>query len=376
MIFGTLLYNLAYRSKDDLLSILQIPHIRAINLILDYSHLADDDIWEPLKKSGHLLKTVDLDFSVTLKDQQSLNEFFAWNKVRKEVPSLGDLKFEKLESLKLLGSFCEYSEHVYIELLKRSGPRLRTLVIDELFGFNLNFPKLETLISKERISSKKSKKDIIEILSIPGSDLKTLQFDGNYTEDVQVGINLKFPKLETLKITRSHDLTGEGFIELLRMAGNDLKTLHLDFSGITGEGLEALNLQYPKVTSLVLAHCKKLTDRGLCNLLDIFGQQLEHLSLKGSNILGGPLADRIENNPLEKLKMLNLEDCRKLIRSNIQRLSNKMTECEIIVDDEGDDDDDDDDEFGFGSDYDDDVETDTSDSEDDDEIGFDNDDWD
>jgi uncharacterized protein YjbI with pentapeptide repeats len=333
------------------------------------------DIWKLLDRAGHLLKSLDL---------HSLrgDDFMGFHATCPEPPSFVGMKFPKLETL-ALPCICRG----FIALLRMAGPELKTLIIDgavteeELEGLDLKFSKLETLILTDvKDHARLADRGIIALLRMAGPDLKALHLDGaDFTEEELERLDLKFSKLETLILTDAKDHTDRGIITLLRMAGPDLKTLHLDVADFTEEELEGLDLKFskletliltdakdhtdrcpmvllqmagpdlktlrmeiattgeelaghdlkfPKLQTLILRSCWELRDNGLCNLLDICGPELEQLDV--SHISGSALCDWIERNPLPKLSQLELAGC-EVTRTDFQGLSNMLPDCKITV---------------------------------------------
>ena len=286
--------------------------------------LTDAEICKLVEESGLLLKTIDLNC----------------NKFRGEGLPSGDVTFPQLESLRLRS--CRYiTDQRLNELLKRSGPQLKTLDVgnpDEfvnisgggLVDLGLKFKFLENLTLNG--CWELADEGLIELLQMSGPALKTLHLNGaSITGEGLVGFWFKFPNLENLNLDGCVQITNEGLSEMLRMSGPHLKTLRCN-GDFTGELPPGHDLEFPKVISLALTFCPNLTDRGLCSLLDICGQQIESLDLSYTMLSGGALADWIENHPLERLKKLNLERCDKVTRDDVERLSTMLVECEIKVD--------------------------------------------
>ena len=244
------------------------------------------------------------------------------------------------------------NEELYTPLMTGEG----------LVGLGLELNKLETL-NLER-NSYLTNKGLTELIRIAGSNLKSLNLNCTIiTGEGFTGSSLQLYNLETLSMKWCSKLTDRGLSELFRITGPQLKTLDLTSSRMTGEGLRGLSLGLNKLETLILTDsyftdrglsellrltglmeltkletldldfCISITDRGLCNLLTICGLQLQSLNLNGTLISGAVLADWIEDHPLERLKKLEINFCNYVNNSDVQRMSDLLSEMCQISDD-------------------------------------------
>ena len=93
------------------------------------------------------------------------------------------------------------------------------------------------------------------------------------------GLELQFPQLEILDISGCNEVIDTGLVNLLQMSGNKLKHLNLAGSAIRGDSWGGLELQFPHLEILDISNCRKLTDMGLVNLLQMPRNKLVDLDL-------------------------------------------------------------------------------------------------
>ena len=277
---------------------MRIFNVRAVNFELREFYLPDKDICELVKESGPLLKTLDLT---------------CWDEFSGEG---------------LIGHNLEFPKHVYIslsqclllknkgliELLRNAGPHLTTLnlqgtgVSGESLGYQLKFPKLEIMdLSWGSLTDR----GLTELLRMAGNQLLLLDLAvSGISGEGLISQDFKFPNLSYLSLFGCRDITDRGLWELLMMSGPHLRTIVLEQTNITGEGLNGL--KFPELESVYLGECDRLTNSGLSELLTMSGFYLTNLDLSETSISGAVLADWVENKQQEHhfaVGKLNLKDC-------------------------------------------------------------------
>ena len=263
------LSTMTARTKERLQKILELPHVKAINLDLSRNYklkLKEKDICSLIEISGHLLKLLNLS-----------DTKFSGNGL-----SGSTLQLEKLETLDL--SCCtKLTDSGFRALLEKCGQRLNSL--------NL------------------------------GST--------NVTGESLVDSNLQLNNLKTLKLHGCSQLTGSGFRALLEKCGQRLNSLNLGNTNVTGESLVESNLQLNNLETLNLIQCKQLTDSGFRALLEICGQSLNSLDLGSTNVTGTLLVDWMEQRPRLQLRKITLYGCDNVTATDVARLSAVLPNCEI-----------------------------------------------
>ena len=90
----------------------------------------------------------------------------------------------------------------------------------------------------------------------------------NITGEDLNSLDIDFPKLEKLNLSSCKKLTDKCLKSILSKCHN-LKELDLSRTNITGEDFDSLDIDFPKLEKLDLFSCKKLTDKGLNSILSI-----------------------------------------------------------------------------------------------------------
>ena len=125
------------------------------------------------------------------------------------------------------------------------------------------------------------------------------------------------------------NLTNTSLLQLLCKCSATLEDLNLDYTCISGEGLESVPVL--KLKKLGLKDCESLTNTGLLQLLAKCSATLEDLNLSWSklNISGEILADWIERHAPGKLTRLDLRDCTNVSAADLQRIGTALPQCKI-----------------------------------------------
>ena len=123
-----------------------------------------------------------------------------------------------------------------------------------------------------------------------------------------IGCTKDLSNLETLSVYGCPNLTDKGLGVLLHTARN-LKALKLSYTNITGAKVDGLSKELHSLRTLDVSGCIYLTDEGLCELLST-SPNLEALTLTGTHITGRTPSGYKKN--LGNLKSLNIFECRRL----------------------------------------------------------------
>lgn len=94
--------------------------------------------------------------------------------------------------------------------------------------------------------------------------------------------------LQVLELVGSKSLTDKGFLNILRICGENLKHLNLHRTGISGVGVSTISL--PQLQVLNLRKCVNLTEQGLLEILSVCRSTLQNLELSKVSISGKALA--------------------------------------------------------------------------------------
>ena len=162
-------------------------------------------------------------------------------------------------------------------------------------------------------------KGLIRILSMCGDTLKHIDMSSTNI----VGETLSRYKGSQLSLNYldcgwNSNLTDKGLLKLLWLSGSKLKILHLSNTQITGtkfiEFLETL----PSLESLNFWSCDLFTDKGLLQVLQMFGGSLKSLNLSHTKIKGRILSDYTGSLP--RLETLNLQGCPKMSDQGLMQI--------------------------------------------------------
>ena len=298
---------LTARSRDHLLQILKLPHVKAINLELKEDvNLTDEEICNLLERSCFLLKTVAL-LSSNLSGISLVGS---------------TVQFEKLEHLNLFDCK-ELKDRGLTELLSACGPKLKFLDIsftnvsgESLAKANLQLNNLETL--KLKYCYQLTNSGLKEFLRISRLKLNSLDLSNtNVSGDNLTGSTLTLDNLKTLYLRSCQRLTDVGLLALLRMSVH-LNSLDLFFTEVSGDNLSAPTSKLDSLKTLTLYYCQLLTDTGLLGLLSMSGHQLRYLDLSWTTVSLDILAGTALQ--LNSLETLNLSHCFGITESGLQEL--------------------------------------------------------
>ena len=228
---------------------------------------------------------------------------------------MGGLKlmFPLLETLNI--SYCrELTNTGLVNLMQMFGNKLKHLKLalyqletaDSLRSLQQQFPYLQILKLVRCI--KLNDMGLVNLLQMSGDRLNHLELDNNQevTGDSLAGRRLQFPNLEILNISNYCKLTDMGLVNLLQMSGDKLKHLKLSHNElVTGHSLSGIGLQFLDLETLNISFCKKLTDIGLFNLMEMSSNKLVNLDLSYCSQLSADGLREIRMIPKGQLKTLN-----------------------------------------------------------------------
>ena len=96
----------------------------------------------------------------------------------------------------------------------------------------------------------------------------------NFTGEGLSAIRGELSNLENIECRHCENLTDEGLKEVLRLTRNSLKTLDIEGTNITGEGLAGFNITLPTLECLDIRYCNNITVVGYSQLRRICGDKL------------------------------------------------------------------------------------------------------
>ena len=131
-------------------------------------------------------------------------------------------------------------------------------------------------------------------------------------------LDARMPKLKILKMDGCRNLTDELLVRILNMTCETLRDLDLARTNITGEAFCNLNVKLKKLVRLRLDGCRNLKIDWIRVALENAGENLETLDLSRTLITGEGFNGL--NIKLDKLVSLNLSYCRRLILQGLQEI--------------------------------------------------------
>ena len=289
------LYNTGITGEgvDDLL--ISALHIQTFGIINCHG-LTDEGLAEVLRVIGVNLERLYLrstgisgeyNFPATFPNILELNLFYCWN----------------------------LSDRGLCIFLKKCGPKLKLLDLgcnnftgESLAEFTGAFLKVEKLNLEYCMHLTDS--GLCNILRIFGKSLKYL--DLNTTPITGEGLSefrFTLSNLQRLDCYGCRSLTDKGLCEIFRICGGSLSALKVLHTSVSGEGLSEFQDSLPNITKLDFS-CSNLTDQGLIELFRISGSNLKTLDIQETKITGEGLA-KYDSTDLS-IEQLNLLWCEKL----------------------------------------------------------------
>ena len=232
-----------------------------------------------------------------------------------------DIKLKDLQKLNL-DSCKSLTNQRIMEILHITGENLRELNLSRtnITGEELldaRMPKLEIL----KMDGCKNLTDemLLKILNITGETLRDLDLSRTkITCEAFFHLNIGL-KLEILRLDGCRNLKEDWLILTLKNAGENLVTLDLSRTLITGERFSGLKIQLVKLVSLNLSYCRSLTLQGLQGILDIAGHHLEEIILDGTQLSRSLILDWLkDHNPeFKDITEEEIERIRAIRRGNV-----------------------------------------------------------
>ena len=274
-----------------------LPCLENLNLI-SCKQLTDNGLLLILQLCGSTLRSLDIQYANIT--GENLSEF------KGNLPCLENLNF---------GCCRQLTENGLLQFLKVCGSTLTSLDIEDtnitgenLSDYMITLPYLENLnlLYCEQLTDK----GLLQILQLCGITLRFL----NISETNITGENLSeykgiLPCLENLNI-RSSRLTNSNLLQILQLCGSSLRSLDISETNISGENMSEFKGTLPCLEYLYLSNCRQLTNNGLQQILQLCGSSLRVLDLSETDISGENLSDYKGHLPC--LEYLSMCDCRQL----------------------------------------------------------------
>ena len=204
-----------------------------------------------------------------------------------------------------------------------SLPSLSSLIIrgsiEFTSGINVNIvsKQLQTL---QLIRNRTLNNDwFLQILEQCGSTLKSLTLENsNITDEILIKYKGTLPCLENLNMNDCKHFTNKGLLQILQLCGSTLRSLDISRTNITGENLSDYKGTLPCLENLNMSDCNQLTNKGLLQILQLCGSTLRSLDIEGTNITGENLSEY--KGTLPCLEILNMSCCKKLTNKGLLQI--------------------------------------------------------
>ena len=213
--------------------------------------------------------------------------------------------------------FChKLADKGLLEMLELCGGTLRSLDLGStnITGENLSeyketLPWLENLNMK--LCERLTEKGLMHILHLCGSTLISLNLSAtNMTFENLSEKSGTLPCLLDLCLDRCPYLTSKGLLKIFHLCGSTLRSLDISDTNLTGENLSDFKGTLPCLEKLNIISCENLTDKGLWQMIQLWGSKLRSLDLRYTKITGEDLFEY--NGTLPCLENLNLFYCKYL----------------------------------------------------------------
>ena len=205
---------------------------------------------------------------------------------------------------------------LFLQILEQCGSTLKSLTLENsiitgeiLIKYKGTLPCLENLNMK--LCKQLTYKGLLQILQLCGSTLRSLDIG---CTDI-TGENLSeykgtLPCLEILNMSCCYQLTNKGVLQILQIFGSTLRSLDISITNINGENLSEYKRTLPCLEKLCVSACYNITDKGLLQIFQLCGSTLIFLDINQANITGENLSEY--KGTLPSLEILNLYYCRHL----------------------------------------------------------------
>jgi len=153
-------------------------------------------------------------------------------------------------------------------------------------------------------------------------DLHTLHLNNTSITGDELDPALDYsPVLETLSLVSCHFQTSQGFSSLLSVTGERLRVLDLGGTNISFKEIASISIVLGQLEKLSLENCMSLTEEALVSILNKTGERLGCLNVAGTNLTFADMSGILRN--LDALQELNLTYCRMMTDGGLTSLLSK-----------------------------------------------------
>ena len=217
----------------------------------------------------------------------------------------------RLENL----NFSNCTDKEMPEILKLFGSTLKSLNIyntnitgENLYKYCVTPPYLKNL--RMVCCSRLTDKGLLDMLELCGGTLRSLDLRNTNISGENISeYKRTLPWLENLNMTACECLTEKGLMHILNLCGGTLISLNLSATNMTFENLSEKSGTLPCLLDLCLDRCPYLTSKGLLKIFHLCGSTLRSLDISDTNLTGENLSDFKGTLPcLEKLNIISCEN--------------------------------------------------------------------
>ncbi|XP_023348402.1 F-box protein At3g58530 [Eurytemora carolleeae] len=204
-----------------------------------------------------------------------------------------------------------------------SLPTLSTLIIrgsiEFIYRINVNIVSKQLQTLQLTCDEGLNNDLFLQILEQCGSTLKSLTLkNSNITGEILIKYKGTLPCLENLELIACRRLTDKGLLQILQLCGSTLTSLDIGYTKITGESLSQYKGTLPCLENLNMRNCRQLTNGGLLHILQLCGSTLRSLNISGTNITGENLSEY--KGTLPCLETLNMMYCEQLTDNGLLQI--------------------------------------------------------
>ena len=244
-----------------------------------------------------------------------------YNDISGEELSVESEKLKKLQSLDLF--YCtSLTDAGLSKLINSTGGQLVELCLGgtEITKINVEKDKLEQLQSLELPWCRSlTNEGLSKLINSSGGKIVKLNLGNTNITNINVEKD-RLKQLQSLSLFNCLGLINEKLLQLLNLTGGDLVTLHLEETEISGQLFDLAKPNLKNLQKLILSDCHELTNEGLTTILNLTGGHLVELDLSKTNVSGEQL--NFEDGKLKQLECLNLCDTKKLTKKGLSQLLN------------------------------------------------------
>ena len=257
------------------LASISLPMLNSLSLSM-CDNLNDEGLSTLLSRCGSRLRNLNL--TGTKISGEPLSHYQRLLPTRLNIEMLNISWCKKLTTLGLSG-LLRHLQHSLTSLTLSAS----NITGEQMSRFVSSLPSLENLdLSNCKNLSNSGLRDI---LGLVGSKLQDLDLsDTNISGESLSRLTKPLDQVRQINLSNCKLLTDIGLRELVRVCGANLEVLKLNETLVSGEGVSHLNTQLAKLHTLHMLICKNLTDKGLCELLQLCGSGLQNLDIGSTNI--------------------------------------------------------------------------------------------